>query len=96
MAIGRRANWSMHALSGHLDICVEARPTWLMIMLPRPPTPVSRRLRFTDTRTLVVSRRALYFGDRAIGAAGPRVWNNLSIDGPIDRWACHAAGIDSQ
>ena len=39
-----------------------------------------RRLRSADTRTILASRTRTNFGDRAISAAGPRVWNYLLTD----------------
>ena len=36
-----------------------------------------RKLRSTDTQTLVVSRTCSSFGDRTFVAAGPQVWNSL-------------------
>jgi len=42
---------------------------------PRP-----RKLRSTDTRTLLVSRTRTNFGDRAFSAAGPRVCHYLPTD----------------
>jgi len=40
----------------------------------------SIRLRTSDTRMLLVSRSRTDFGDKALNAARPRIWNNLPTD----------------
>jgi len=39
-----------------------------------------RRLRSADTATCVTRRTSNIFGDRCFAAAGPRLWNSLSIN----------------
>jgi len=39
-----------------------------------------RKLHSADSHTLLVSQTRTNFGDRAISAAGPRVWNYLPTD----------------
>jgi len=46
------------------------------------PIHVDNWLRQADSPTLLVSRTRTNLGDRAFSAAGPRVWIELSADGP--------------
>jgi len=50
----------------------------MLDLLKRSSSP--RRMRSIETRTLLVSRTRTNFGDRAFGAAGPRVRNYLPTD----------------